>query len=76
MSSKFCGVCPRRSVVAANPRGDRNRYTTNLLLVDLLGVEPRSLECKSKRRPVGKPSFYFEVTRVGFEPDLPGLKDQ
>ena len=28
----------------------------NLFLsVDLLGVEPRSLECKSKRRPVGKP---------------------
>ena len=28
----------------------------NLFLsVDLLGVEPRSLKCKSKRRPVGKP---------------------
>ncbi len=45
------------------------------LSVDLLGVEPRSLDCKSKRRPVGKP-LGISVTRVGFEPDLAGLKDQ
>ena len=43
--------------------------------VDELGVEPRSLECKSKRRPVGKP-ILIKAARVGFEPDLSGLKNQ
>jgi hypothetical protein len=67
--------------------------------VDELGVEPSSSDCKSKRRPVGKPVFRFQVpgfskamrvclypetcylnpfsaARVGFEPDLSGLKNQ
>ena len=30
----------------------------NRLSVDLQGVEPYSLDCKSKRRPVGKPKSY------------------
>ena len=53
-----------------------SHYTSRpivVLSVDLQGVEPCSLDCKSKRRPVGKP---MSVTRVGFEPDLAGLKDQ
>lgn len=29
--------------------------------VDELGIEPSSLDCKSKRRPIGKPLFSFSL---------------
>ncbi len=46
-----------------------------VLSVDLQGVEPEALSASQSADPSASP-LVVSVTRVGFEPDLAGLKDQ
>ena len=72
LSVGHLGVEPKTS----GSQSPRASYctSTRLFQLDELGVEPSRLDCKSKRRPDGKPKI--KAARVGFEPDLSGLKNQ